>query len=194
MIGRLRGVLAHVAPEAVVVDVGGVGYEMALTVRDLAALPGTGSEVEVHTHLHVREDLLALYGFLSAEDRDLFRVLLGVPGIGPKVAMAILSTMTASQLRAAVVGEDAAALTIVPGIGKRSAQKLLLELRGRLELPDAGAAVAAGVLGEVRETLVELGFRPDELQEALAELDPTTPVEELVRLALRRLDRAGGGR
>ncbi len=126
MIGRVLGELVAAGSDAVTVDVGGVGYEVAVTGRTFAELPGIGSEIVLHTHLHVREDQLALFGFTTADDRDLFRLLMGVSGVGPKVGLAILATMTADDLRRVVATDDAAALTAVPGIGKRSAQKLLL--------------------------------------------------------------------
>ena len=124
MIGRLRGTLAAVGADTVLIDVGGVGYDVAVTSRTFVELPGVGSEVVLHTHLQVREDLMALFGFTSSDERDLFRLLLGVSGLGPKVALAILATMSGDDLRRVVATDDVAALTAVPGIGKRSAQKL----------------------------------------------------------------------
>ena len=141
MIGRLRGVLAERTAGGVLVDTGGVGYEVAMPPRDSAALPPVGEEVVVHTHLHVREDTMSLYGFATEEARDLFRDLIGASGVGPKLGLAILATLTPEQLRTALAAEDVDTLTTVPGIGKRSAQKLVLDLRARLEMP-AGAVNA----------------------------------------------------
>ena len=120
MIGRLRGTLADRRTESVILDVGGVGYRIAVTPRTLVALPGLGEEAVLHTHLHVREDQLALYGFGSIEERDLFDLLLGASGVGPKVALAILATLTPDDLRRAVAGNDLALLTAVPGIGSEA--------------------------------------------------------------------------
>jgi Holliday junction DNA helicase RuvA len=190
VIGRLRGTLAAKGLDAAVLDVDGVGYEVAMSPRSLAELPAVGEEVVVHTHLHVREDQLALFGFGADEERDLFRILLGASGIGPKLALAVLATMTPVELRQAVLTEDPDALTVVPGIGKRSAQKLILDLRSRLELPD-GELVAGGGLAEVRAALEGLGYQSVEIREALAGLSPDDgEVEDLLRAALQRL----GGR
>lgn len=190
MIGRLRGDLLHKGLDGVVLDVGGIGYEIAMSPRGLAELPGIGSEVVVHTHLHVREDVMALYGFASADDRDLFRVLLGASGVGPKVAMAVLSTLDAHELRTAVTSEDIDLLTTVPGVGKRSAQKLILDLRARLELPDAELIGNGTELAEVREALEGLGYQTAEIRQALDGLDPEEGVEGLLRSALQRLGRS----
>ena len=186
MIGRLRGTLVRLDGESVVIDVGGVGYEVAVPVRILVDLPGVGDDAVVHTHLHVREDQLALFGFASTDDRDLFRLLLGISGIGPKVAIAILSTMDANELRGVVASDDVAALTAVPGIGKRSAQKLLLELRPKLELPDAEID-PSGARAQVRAALEGLGYQADEIGGALRDLPPDLPVEDLLRRSLQTL-------
>lgn len=190
MIGRLRGTLAAAGTETVLIDVGGVGYEIGVAGRTFAELPGIGSEIVLHTHLHVREDQMALYGFTTSDDRDLFRLLLGISGVGPKVALAILATMTSDDLRRVVVSDDVAALTAVPGIGKRSAQKLLLELRPKLEVPD-GAMQSSGPLGEVRTALEGLGYQSDEISGALRDLPADLAVEEMLRRSLQSLGRRG---
>ena len=186
MIGRVRGGFVAAGADAVTVDVGGVGYEIAVTGRTFAELPGIGSEIVLHTHLHVREDQLALFGFTTADDRDLFRLLMGVSGVGPKVGLAILATMTADDLRRVVATDDAAALTAVPGIGKRSAQKLLLELRPKLDVPD-GDLQSSGTLGEVRAALEGLGYQSDEISGALRDLPPDLSVEDLLKRSLQAL-------
>lgn len=186
MIGRVRGDLLAVGADAVTVDVGGVGYEVAVTGRTFEEIPGIGSEIVLHTHLHVREDQMALFGFTTGDDRDLFRLLMGVSGVGPKVGLAILATMTADDLRRVVATDDAAALTAVPGIGKRSAQKLLLELRPKLDVPD-GDLQASGPLGEVRTALEGLGYQSDEISGALRDLPADLPVEELLKRSLQAL-------
>ena len=190
MIGRVRGTVVAKHGDRVIVDVAGVGYEIAVTPRTLVELPSLGDEAVLHTHLHVREDVLALFGFATDDARDLFRVLLGVSGIGPKVALAILGTLTPEALRLAVVTEDADALTQVPGIGKRSAQKLMLELRPKLDLPDAELPGSSSAGSEVREALEGLGYQAAEIRDVMRELDPALPVEDLLRLALQELGRA----
>jgi Holliday junction DNA helicase RuvA len=174
-----------------VIDVGGVGYEVALTAAALGDLPPIGEEAVIHTHLHVREDQMSLFGFTSLDQRDLFRLLIGVSGVGPKVAMAILGTMTTDDLRRAVATDDVAALTAVPGIGKRSAQKLLLELRPRLELSDAVVG-SSGAMAETRAALEGLGYQPEEIRAAMRELSADLPVEELLRRSLQQLGRGEG--
>jgi Holliday junction DNA helicase RuvA len=190
MIGRLRGTIVERTPETIILEVGGVGYLVAITPRTLSDLPGLGEEVVLHTHLHVREDQLALFGFGSSVDKDLFGMLLGVSGVGPKVAMAILATMTYEQLSIAVASDDIPALTAVPGIGKRSAQKLLLELKPKMDILD-DVSTATGSLGDVREALEGLGYGSDEIRGTLASMPDDLPIEELLRRSLRQLGQAG---
>ena len=190
MIGRLRGTIVERTPETIILEVGGVGYLVAITPRTLSDLPGLGEEVVLHTHLHVREDQLALFGFGSSVDKDLFGMLLGVSGVGPKVAMAILATMTYEQLSIAVASDDIPALTAVSGIGKRSAQKILRELKPKMDILDDVSTVT-GSLGDVREALEGLGYGPDEIRGTLASMPDDLPIEELLRRSLRQLGRAG---
>jgi holliday junction DNA helicase RuvA len=189
MIGRLRGVLAERIGLGVLVDVAGVGYEVAMPPRDIADLPALGEEVVIHTHLHVREDAMALYGFSTVEGRDLFRDLIGASGVGPKLGLAMLATLTPTQLRVAFATEDVDALTAVPGIGKRSAQKLILDLRARLAMPEGELPAGGGSVTEVRGALEGLGYVSSEIREALDGLDPTQPSATLLRAALQRLGR-----
>jgi Holliday junction DNA helicase RuvA len=191
MIARVRGTLVDRSAERAVIDVAGVGYQVTMTARDLAALPSIGQEVVIHTHLHVREDVLALYGFGDASSRDLFAILLGASGIGPKIAVAMLATLGADGLRSAVLTDDVAALTAVPGIGNRTAQKLILDLRGRLDLPDGvlpGGSESS--LSAVRDALEGLGYATGEIRDAMSGLDATEPLDQLLRSALQRLGRA----
>jgi Holliday junction DNA helicase RuvA len=196
MIACLRGRLAEVLPDGAVIDVGGVGYRVFLTPKALASLP-RGQEVLVHTVTYVREDTLALYGFLSADERHAFELLLGATGVGPKLALALLSVHSPDALRRAVSASDADALTLVPGIGRKGAARLVLELKGKLgdgapELPADPAARPA--YAEVREALAALGYAPTEIRTALEGLPDDAgalPTQELLRLALRGL--APGG-
>jgi Holliday junction DNA helicase RuvA len=191
MIGRLRGLLAGKGAEGVIIDVGGIGYEVAVTPRALVDLPGIGEEAVLHTHLYVREDQLALFGFMTEERRDLFRLLLGLSGVGPKVALATLGTLEPEELRRVVATEDADALTAVPGIGKRTAQKLMLELRAKLDVLDVEIAGATSSAAEVREALAGLGYGTEEIREAMRELPVDLPLEDLLRLSLQELGKLG---
>jgi len=186
MIGRLRGLLVEKAAAAVLIDVSGLGYEIAMTPAGLAALPPAGEEIVIHTHLHVREDVLSLYGFLSREERDLFRLLLGLSGVGPKLALAITATLTPAELRRAVAGDDAAALEMVPGVGKKTAQRLMLELQTRLDITGVPAAAGSAV-AEVRRALQGLGYQQAEIRVAVADLTSDGEVGELLRAALQTL-------
>jgi Holliday junction DNA helicase RuvA len=194
MIASLRGRLAEVLPDGAVIDVGGVGYRVFLTPKALASLP-RGGEVLIHTVTYVREDALALYGFLSADERHVFEQLLGASGVGPKLALALLSVHAPDALRRAVSAGDADALTLVPGVGRKGAARLILELRGKfgdgaVELPTDPTARPA--YAEVREALAGLGYAPTEIRAALESLPDDAgvlPTEELLRLALRVLAR-----
>lgn len=185
MISRLRGAPAGRTAEGMVVDVGGVGYLVAATPSVLRRAEGA-SEVTVETYLHVREDALQLYGFADAAERELFLRLLGVSGIGPKVALAVVSSASPADLGRAIALGDAARFQAIPGIGKKTAERIVLELKG--SLADAlGPATEAGSPGELvaRDALVELGFSVAEAERALARVDPGLSAEERVREALR---------
>ena len=188
MIGRLRGLLVARTSSGVLIEVGGVGYEVNLTPRDQASLPAVGEKVVVHTHLVVREDLMALYGFDSESSRDMFRILLKSSGVGPALAMSILATMRPDEIQMAVATEDIGALVAVPGIGKRTAEKLILELRPKLGAL-AERSASSGVRPRVREALESLGYSPAEIREALEEIPGEGSVEEQVRSALQVLAR-----
>lgn len=186
MIGRLRGDLVEKAGDRVLLDVSGVGYEISITPGTLAGLPSVGQPAVLHTHLHVREDILALFGFATGDERDIFQILIGVSGVGPKLALAVLATLGPDELRNVVVAEDVAALTSVPGIGQRSAQKLLLELRPKLDLPDSPLQ-AGTALAEVREALEGLGYQSAEIRDVLRDLPGEAAVEDSLRAALQQL-------
>lgn len=190
MIARLRGVLVSSREEAVTIDVEGVGYEVVMTPRDIGALPGVGEEVVVHTHTHVREEDLSLFGFALESDRDLFRVLLGASGVGPKLAMALLASMPAADLVRAITGEDPDALTVAPGVGKRGAQKIVLELAPRLAGKEIETVLSSGGLSSVRQALEGLGYSTAEINGVLGRLDPEDPLDSQIKQALQIL----GGR
>ena len=202
MIGRLRGTLAHRSPRGeVVIDVEGVGYRISVSPSTIVALGTLGDEVVVHTHLHVREDALTLYGFATADARDCFESLLGAHGVGPGLALAILSVHGPGELRAVVRDGDLDALTLVPGVGRKTAARLLLELKSRFDVPedaglDAGALDGAGGASangssssksEVRAALAALGYQPDEVRQAMAGLPADGEVASMVRSALQTL-------
>jgi holliday junction DNA helicase RuvA len=185
VISRLRGTPVGRSADGLVVDVGGVGYLVAASAAALRKADGAG-EVVVETYLHVREDTLQLYGFADAGERELFTLLLTVNGVGPKVALAIVSGSSAVELRRAIALEDSARFQAIPGIGKKTAERIVLELKGKLApAADAPAAPGRSTLVE-RDALVELGFTVLEAEQALAAVDPELPAEERVRLALRQ--------
>lgn len=187
MIGRLRGTLVSLRATGVVLDVAGVGYEVAVTPRTVADLPGIGEQVVLHTHLVVREDAMLLHGFDSETERDLFRILLGASGVGPKVAMATLGALQPDELRRAIAAEDVDTLTTVPGIGTRGAQKLVLELKPKLTTAEADSVVGTSTVAQVRDALEGLGYQPAEIREVMADIEAEAPVAEQLRRALRSL-------
>ena len=192
MIASLRGRLAEVLPDGAVIEVGGVGYRVFLTPKASASLP-RGGELLVHTVTYVREDTLALYGFLSTDERHVFEQLLGASGVGPKLALALLAVHSPDALRRAVSASDADALTLVSGVGRKGAARLIIELKGKLgdgavDLPSDPASRPA--YAEVREALAALGYAPAEIRTALESLPEDAgalPTQELLRLALREL-------
>ncbi len=188
MIARLRGRAAGRTPEGLVLDVNGVGYLVASTPGVLRRAE-EGGELTVETYLHVREDALQLYGFADGEERELFTHLLGVSGIGPKVALAVVSGSPASDLRRAIVLGDHARFQAIPGIGKKTAERIVLELKEKIAdgATVGGTSAAAGTAPHLvaRDALVELGYSVTEAEHALAAVDPDLPAEERIRLALR---------
>jgi Holliday junction DNA helicase RuvA len=188
VISRLRGKPVARTPEGLVLDVGGVGYLVAATPAALRRAEGT-AEVSIETYLHVREDALQLYGFAEPAERELFTHLLSVSGIGPKVALAVVSSAPVSELRRAIAVGDAARFQAIPGIGKKTAERIVLELEEKLGSEDIAVhpASVGSTSGHVvaRDALVELGFTVTEAEQALARIDPDLPAEERVREALR---------
>jgi Holliday junction DNA helicase RuvA len=184
MISRLRGTAVARTGERLVLDVGGVGYALSVTPTALR-LAERGGEVALETYLHVREDTLQLYGFGEAAERELFEHLLAVSGVGPKVALAIVSGSPPVDLRRAIVLEDTARFEAIPGIGKKTAQRVVLELKEKLGTVEDPVPIAGKPHAVAREALVELGWSVTEAEEALAATDPQLSPEERVRQALR---------
>ncbi len=188
MIDSVTGTVARVTDQYVVLRVGGVGLRVhaPTTVRDY--IEGTGQTLTLHTHLAVREDDLTLYGFAEVEERDVFEILIGVSGIGPRLALAVLSTLTVEHLQNAVASEDPQVLTRVPGIGKKVAQKLVFELQDKLKFKVTGGLAAISELDtDVIATLTALGYSVVEAQSAVQAIPKDAPadVEERVRIALQ---------
>lgn len=193
MIGRLRGRLLEVQPPFLLLDVGGVGYELEAPMSTIYGLPAPGQDLLLHTHFVVREDAQLLYGFASLDERQMFRELLRINGVGAKMALAVLSTLTVDELIALIERGDAAQLTRVPGIGKKTADRMLLELQSRLprfERPQAGGPAKtsmAGLNGEAEDALLALGYSSAEARRLLKQVDPALDsVQDIIRAALKR--------
>jgi Holliday junction DNA helicase RuvA len=184
VIARLRGKPVARRPDGLILDVNGVGYLVAATPGVLRRAEGA-DEVVVETYLVVREDALALYGFADAGERELFEHLLSVSGVGPKVALSILSGSTASELRRAIALEDTKRFEAIPGIGKKTAQRVVLELKEKIGVVSVGGAVPGDHLA-ARDALVELGYSMIDAERVLAQVDPDLAPEERVRQALRK--------
>lgn len=191
MIGRISGRLLVKRPPQIMVDVGGVGYELDVPMSTFYQLPAAGSEVTLLTHLIVREDAHQLYGFSTEQERNVFRQLLRISGIGARTALAVLSGMSVADLHQAVSAQDSGRLTKVPGIGKKTAERLLLELRDKLEFAAAAATVAAGAAsaGDIVNALLALGYNDREAAWAVKQLPPGSAVSEGIRQALKLLSK-----
>ncbi|HWA14396.1 MAG TPA: Holliday junction branch migration protein RuvA [Burkholderiales bacterium] len=192
MIGRLSGTLAEKRPPTILVDAGGVGYEVDVPMSTFFALPATGEKVVLHTHLVVREDAHLLFGFATEEERRVFRQLLRISGVGARTALAVLSGLSVSELYLAVSSQDGGRLTKIPGIGKKTAERLLLELRDKLVADGAGPAAGAPASprGDALHALVALGYSEKEANAALGKVPADTPVQDAIRQALKLLSRA----
>lgn len=191
MIGRLHGKLIEKTPPQVLVDVGGVGYEVDVPMSTFCNLPAEGSEITLLTHFIVREDAQLLYGFATAAERQTFRALIRISGVGPRIALAVLSGMSTQDLADAVEQGNATLLTRVPGIGKKTADRLVLELKGKLAgsafAPAGGAASAAQT--DILSALMALGYSEREAQASVRALPAEVTVSEGIRLALKALAR-----
>jgi Holliday junction DNA helicase RuvA len=189
MIATLRGLLIAKHPPTLVVEAGGVGYELEAPLSTFLALPALGAEVQLHTHLVVRDDAHLLYGFGTEGERRLFRMLIKVNGVGPKLALAVLSGSSVDGFARLVAEGDLTQLTRLPGIGRKTAERLLVEMRGRLALDAEGVAAGpTGAAAEAESALVALGYKPTEaarMVRAVAAGEPAS-AEELIRRALQR--------
>lgn len=204
MIGYIRGTLEYFDPEegAAVVEAAGIGYQILLSGKDFDLLPPAGEEIRLYTHLQVREDAFLLYGFFTKEDRKLFRLLIGVSGIGPKGALGILGALSADDLRFAVLADDAKAIAKAPGVGLKTAQKLILELKDKLSLEEAFEARLAGekekknrpqasdltdTRNEAAEALTALGYSSSDALKAVRKVEVTEGMstEDILKAALK---------
>ena len=192
--------LAELEEDAIVVETGGIGYHIYTTGQTFSRLPSLGDEVKIYTYLYIREDAMLLYGFCSKDELRVFKLLLGVSGIGPKGALAILSVMTTDDLRFAVLGDDAKTIAKAPGVGVKTAQRLILELRDKLSIEDAfeeklsqaedtARDKAKGAKNEAVQALVALGYSSSEALKALGGIEITeeTDVEDLLKAALKNM-------
>lgn len=188
MIGKLTGLLAEKNPPQVLVDCQGVGYEVDVPMSTFYNLPGLGEKVSLLTHFVVREDAQILFGFATAEERDTFRQLIKISGVGPRTALSVLSGMSVADIAQAVTAQDAGRLVKVPGIGKKTAERLLLELKGKLGA-DIGAAatVASDAQADILQALVALGYSDKEAAASLKALPKDVGVSEGIKLALKAL-------
>jgi Holliday junction DNA helicase RuvA len=198
VIGSLRGRLVDRSGSEVLVEAGGVGYRVTVYPATAVVLGDLGDDVFVHVHHHIREDAQVLYGFASRDERECFEALLGAHGVGPALALAILSVHDPVALRRALADDDIAALCLVPGVGRKTAARLLVELKSRLAVPDvdvrsgasgsaSGAPSAGSARTDVRDALANLGYEPEEVRDALSELPDDGDSAALLKQALQRL-------
>lgn len=200
MISYIRGELILIEKDKVIVDVNGVGFGIFMPERAMGMLPQAGNEVKIYTYLNVREDAMQLFGFLTRDDMEVFRLLIGVSGIGPKGGLSILSCLSADDLRFAVMSGDAKAISKAPGIGKKTAEKLIIELKDKLDIEEvlnhtaeepiqtAGHGGASEVQSEAIQALVALGYGSTESVKAVKQVEPEyTTVEEVLKAALKNL-------
>jgi holliday junction DNA helicase RuvA len=195
MIGWLKGrLIARTTDGELLLDVGGVGYRVSVPPSVLARAADADEEISLHVHTYFREDAIALYGFTTAEERRCFEALLGAHGVGPSLALAVMSMLTPADLVRAVMEEDLAVLCEVPGVGRKTAARLVIDLRSRLSLPAVAGSEVPGASptthsarSDVRFALAELGYGPEEIRRALDQVECEGSVEELLRRALREL-------
>ncbi len=188
MIGRLTGTLAEKSPPQLLIDVNGVGYEVDVPMSSFYNLPGLGERVTLLTHFIVREDAQILFGFLTHDERQTFRQLIKITGVGPRMALSLLSGLSVGELAQAVARQETARLVKVPGVGKKTAERLLLELKGKLaDALAAPATVASDAQADILQALIALGYSDREAAAALKSLPPDASVSEGIKLALKSL-------
>ena len=188
MIGRLTGLLAEKSPPQLLIDVNGVGYEVDVPMSSFYNLPGLGERVTLLTHFIVREDAQILFGFLTHEERQTFRQLIKITGVGPRMALSLLSGLSVSELAQAVARQETGRLVKVPGIGKKTAERLLLELKGKLaDAISAPASVANDAQADILQALIALGYSDREAAAALKSLPAGASVSDGIKLALKAL-------
>jgi len=189
MIGKLTGTLLEKSPPQVLVDCGGVGYEVDVPMSTFYGLPGVGEKVALLTHFVVREDAQILYGFASRAEREAFRQLIKITGVGPRMALSVLSGMSVSELGQAVTAQDAGRLVKVPGIGKKTAERLLLELKGKIgaDLGPLAGVAHSDAHNDIQQALLALGYNDKEAAAALKALPADVGVSEGIKLALKAL-------
>lgn len=192
MIGRLQGKLVEKAPPQILIDVNGVGYEVDVPMSTFCNLPAEGQSVTLLTHMVVREDAQLLYGFATASERQAFRALIRISGIGPRIALAVLSGMSSNDLADAVEQGNTGLLTRVPGIGKKTAERLVLELKGKLNgsaFASTTGPTTSAVQNDIVSALIALGYSEREAQSAVRQLPPDVTVNDGIRLTLKALAR-----
>ena len=199
MISYVKGILTETEPDNVVIETGGIGYNIKITDTVLSSLPPVGREAKLYTHFHVREDAMQLYGFLSREDLNMFRMLLAVNGVGPKVALSLINEMSANDLAFAILADDVTSISKAPGLGKKTAQKIVLELKDKMDLNEAftarsqavsmAAAAADSDVTEAVEALVALGYSSTEAVRAVKAIEGAEGMasETLLKEALKLL-------
>ena len=193
MIGRLTGLLIESAPGQLLLDVGGVGYEVEISLTTYAEVLEREGAVTVHTHLVVRDDAHLLYGFARAGEREMFRALIKVNGVGPRMALGILSGLDSASFARAVTGNDVKTLTALPGVGKKTAERLIIEMRDKVDSFDVSGSdnpstMTINVIEDAESALIGLGYRPQEAARAVSRVsDPAEDVESLIRQALKLL-------
>lgn len=190
MIGRIHGTLLDKSPPQILVDCAGVGYEIDVPMSTLYGLPAVGEKVALLTHLIVREDAHQLFGFASAAEREAFRALIRISGVGARIALAVLSGLSVNELAQAITAQDAARLTRVPGIGKKTAERVLLEMRGKLGADLGRPAGAAAGHADVLQALLALGYSEREASAVVSKLPAEAGVDEGIRQALKLLAKA----
>ncbi len=194
MIGRLTGTLLEKHPPQILVDVHGVGYELDVPMSTFYNLPAVGERLSLYTHFSVREDAQQLYGFLTGKEREVFRLLIRITGVGPKLALAVLSGLSVDELVQTVALQETGRLTRIPGVGRKTAERLLLELKGKLAdaLPAGPAATPAGIQADALHALIALGYSDKEAMPIVKQLPEGLALEEAIRQALRLLAKKQG--